>query len=101
MCHYYVYILTNWSRTTLYTGMTNDLARRLYQHRTKAFSGFTARYHIDRLIHYECFQDVYDAIAREKEIKGWVRAKKNALITEHNPEWADLSGLVLDEDASR
>jgi putative endonuclease len=98
MREYYVYILTNWTRSTLYTGVTRDLERRLVQHKNKTFSGFTARYNVNLLIYFESFHDVRDAIAREKEIKGWVRAKKNALISEHNPSWEDLSGLVLPDD---
>jgi putative endonuclease len=98
MHQYYVYMLTNFSRSTLYTGITNDLEKRLYQHRTKAFSGFSARYHVDRLVHFECFQYVNDALAREKQIKGWVRARKDALVNEHNPDWKDLSSLVLNDD---
>ena len=86
---YYVYILTNRSGT-LYVGMTGDLVRRVDEHRRHAVPGFTSRYKIDRLVYYETFQQVDDAIAREKQLKGWVRAKKTALIDEANPGWCDL-----------
>ncbi|MBN1934179.1 MAG: GIY-YIG nuclease family protein [Anaerolineae bacterium] len=87
---YYVYIMTNHSGT-LYTGMTNDLKRRVWQHKQKLVEGFTKRYNITRLIYWEETGDVNVAIAREKEIKGWVRAKKIALIEADNPGWKDLS----------
>jgi len=87
---YYVYIMTNHSGT-LYTGMTNDLKRRVWQHKQKQVEGFTKRYNITRLVYWEETGDVNAAIAREKEIKGWVRAKKIALIEADNPGWKDLS----------
>jgi putative endonuclease len=87
---YYVYIVTN-ARRTLYTGVTNDLERRVYQHKNKLASGFTSRYHIGRLVYYEVTSDVRAAIEREKQIKGWSRAKKIALIESMNPKWVDLS----------
>ena len=87
---YYVYIMTNRSKT-LYTGMTNNLHRRVYEHKTKQGSGFTRKYNIDRLVYYEETPDVKAAIAREKQIKGWLREKKIALIEETNPNWEDLS----------
>ena len=90
MRQFYVYIMTNHSRT-LYTGMTNDLARRVAEHKQKSIPGFTARYNITRLVYYEETTDVRSAIAREKQIKGWVRAKKVALIEAVNPQWRDLS----------
>jgi putative endonuclease len=86
---YWVYIMTNRSRT-LYTGVTGDLPRRVYEHRRRLVSSFTSRYHIDRLVHAEPFSEVRDAIAREKQIKGWVRSRKLALIADGNPEWQDL-----------
>ena len=92
---YYVYIMTNKGRTTLYTGMTNSLVRRVWQHRKAEVPGFTSRYNVNRLVHYECFSDVRDAIAREKEIKGWSRKKKDALITSANPKWEDLAVSLL------
>jgi putative endonuclease len=88
---YWTYILTNTSRTTLYTGITSTIARRSWEHKNKAFSGFTRRYRVDRLVYFEAFSQVDDAIAREKEIKGWIRKKKIALIESINPKWDDLS----------
>jgi putative endonuclease len=88
---YYVYILTNSIRTVLYTGVTNGLLRRVWQHRNKALPGFTSRYNVNRLIHFEVFHDIRDAIGREKQIKGWSRAKKIGLIVQQNPQWNDLS----------
>jgi len=90
MRHYSVYIMTNRSRT-LYTGVTNDLQRRVYEHRQKMGSKFTSKYNITQLAYYENYSDIRDAIAREKQIKGWRRAKKIALIESTNPEWQDLS----------
>ena len=87
---YYVYIMTNHSGT-LYTGVTNDLHRRVWQHKQKQVPGFTARYSITRLVHYEETSDVVSAIAREKQIKGWRRDRKIVLIEQDNPEWRDLS----------
>jgi putative endonuclease len=87
---YYVYILTNRSRT-LYVGVTNDLKRRVYEHKQKLIPGFTQRYNITQLVYYEATSDVRSALAREKQIKGWLRAKKIALIESMNPEWMDLS----------
>jgi putative endonuclease len=81
--------MTNHSGT-LYTGVTGDLARRVYEHRHGRVSGFTTRYKIDRLVHAEAFSEVRDAIAREKQIKGWVRSRKLALIADTNPDWRDL-----------
>ncbi len=88
---YYVYILTNESGT-LYTGVTGNLKKRVWQHKTKEVKGFTQKYNIDRLIYYETFGDVWSAIAREKQIKGWVRRRKLELIASMNAEWHDLSG---------
>ncbi len=87
---FYVYIMTNKSRT-LYTGVTNDLERRVYEHKKKLVPGFTTKYNITRLVYFEVTQDVGAAIAREKQIKGWLRTKKIALIDSVNPEWRDLS----------
>jgi len=87
---YYVYIMTNRSGT-LYTGVTNDLERRVYEHKSRTGSKFTTKYKIDRLLHFEAFTNILDAITREKQIKGWLRAKKIALIESANPDWEDLS----------
>ena len=87
---YYVYIMTNRSRT-LYTGMTSNIKQRVHQHKNKLIEGFTKKYNINRLLHVETFSDVYSAIAREKTIKGWLRQKKIELINQENPGWKDLS----------
>ena len=90
MRQYFVYMMTNRSRT-LYTGVTNDLDRRVEQHRSKLVPGFTSKYNITQLVYWEAYNDVRDAIAREKEIKGWLRKKKIAMIESVNPQWDDLS----------
>jgi putative endonuclease len=90
MREYYVYIMSNKSRT-LYTGVTNNLERRVYEHKAKLIDGFTKRYNLDALVYFENTSDVIAAIEREKEIKGWVRRKKVALIYSFNPGWEDLS----------
>jgi putative endonuclease len=87
---YYVYIMTNNSRT-LYTGITNDLERRVYEHKNKILEGFTKRYNIAKLVYYDVTSDVRAAIELEKQIKGWLREKKVALIEAINPQWVDLS----------
>ena len=87
---YYVYIMANKSRR-LYTGVTNSIYRRALEHKSGEVEGFTKRYKINRLVHYEVFQDIGNAIAREKEIKGWDRAKRVALIESENPTWEDLA----------
>ena len=88
---YYVYILTNWNNRVIYTGITNNLSRRLYEHKNHLVEGFTNKYNVQKLVYYETTTDVSMAIAREKEIKGWRREKKDALVTGKNPEWKDLS----------
>lgn len=90
MRQYYVYIMSSPSRT-LYTGVTNDLRRRVYEHKNKLVPGFTARYNVTLLVYFEETPNVNSAIAREKQIKGWSRAKKVALIEATNPQWQDLS----------
>jgi putative endonuclease len=89
--NYYVYILTNRRNGTLYTGITNSLERRVWQHQNKTAPGFTAKYGLGRLVYFEQFIDVSNAIAREKQIKAGSRAKKVAFIEKENPEWKDLS----------
>jgi putative endonuclease len=89
--NYYVYIVTNKHRSTLYIGMTNDLERRIVEHKNGEIRGFTQRYQLNRLVWFEHFRDVDAAIAREKELKGWVRSKKIALIEKQNPRWFDRS----------
>ena len=90
MADYFVYIMTNKSRT-LYVGVTNNLERRMYEHKYKLIPGFTSKYNIDRLLYFETTPDVRAAIEREKQIKGWRRSRKVALITVVNPNWEDLA----------
>jgi putative endonuclease len=87
---YFVYILASKSRK-LYVGVTNDLERRIYEHKQKLADGFTAKYRIARLVHFDETSDIVTAIEREKQIKGWLRDKKVALIESSNPTWEDLS----------
>jgi putative endonuclease len=96
---YYVYIMNNPSGM-LYAGITNDLKRRVYEHKHKLVPGFTAKYNITRLAYFEETNDVSAAIAREKEIKGWRREKKLALIKTSNPTWHDLAGDWFSESTS-
>ena len=91
---YYVYLLASRKHGTLYLGVTNDLARRIYEHKTKAVPGFTARYGVDRLVWYEPHQDVEAAITREKKIKKWRRDWKIRLVEETNPYWLDRYELI-------
>jgi putative endonuclease len=92
---FYIYMMTNQSRVVLYTGITNSLMRRVWQHQSGEIEGFAKSYKVNRLVYYECFDDPRDAIAREKEIKGWRREKKNALVETKNPKWADLSPMLF------
>ncbi len=87
---YYVYIMTNFSGT-LYVGITDDLRRRVYEHKHKLIEGFTKKYNITRLVYYESTNSVEVAINREKQIKGWLRKKKIALIESMNPDWKELA----------
>lgn len=87
----FVYMMTNKSRVVLYTGVTNDLERRVWEHVNHAVKGFTSRYHVDRLVYYEIHSRAIDAVQREKEIKGWRREKKNDLVNSMNPQWNDLA----------
>ncbi len=96
--NYYVYIMTNKRNTVIYTGVCNDLVRRVWEHKHKVNpKSFTARYNITKLVYYECFTDINAAIVREKQIKGWLRMKKIALIESVNKEWKDLSDGWFDE----
>ena len=88
---YFVYILTNHSHHSLYIGVTNNLERRLYEHKSELLDGYTKQYHLHKLVYYEAAEDVNAAIAREKQLKGWTRKKKDALIASVNPLWEDLS----------
>ena len=90
MKNYYVYILTN-NHKTLYIGVTNDIDRRLYEHKHKLLPGFTKRYNIDKLVYFEQHADINAAIERETRLKGWTRQKKIDLIESTNPTWKDLS----------
>ncbi|MEK7479246.1 MAG: GIY-YIG nuclease family protein [Patescibacteria group bacterium] len=88
---YYVYIVTNKRNTVFYTGVTNNLERRMWEHKDKKTPGFTAKYNINKLIYYEIFSNPEDAITAEKKIKGWTRAKKLRLVQEMNPTLTDLT----------
>ena len=88
---YYVYIMSSSTRYTVYIGVTNDLIRRVYEHKTHADpDSFTSRYHVENLVYFEQTTDVHAALEREKQLKGWRRSKKNALIEIRNPQWRDL-----------
>lgn len=88
---YFVYIMTNWNCKVMYIGMTNNLKRRVYEHKNQLFEGFTEKYNINKLVYYEITTNVESAILREKEIKKWRREKKNNLVESMNPEWIDLN----------
>jgi putative endonuclease len=88
---YYVYIMTNWNNKVLYIGITNNLGRRVYEHKNKLVNGFTAKYNVNKLVYFDSTSDVKSAISREKQIKGWTRRKRNELIASLNPGWDDLS----------
>ena len=87
---YYIYLTTNKHLNVLYTGVTNNLIRRIYEYKNKLQKGFTKQYCVDRLLYYEICTDITNAILREKQLKGWSRKKKNELIEQLNPEWKDL-----------
>ncbi|HMN49983.1 MAG TPA: GIY-YIG nuclease family protein [Ignavibacteriaceae bacterium] len=89
--NYYIYILTNWDNTVMYIGVTNNLKRRLFEHKIKLIDGFSKKYNCNKLVYFELFFDINEAIRREKEIKKWRREKKNNLVESMNPEWKDLS----------
>jgi len=96
--NYYIYILANKTNVAIYTGVTNDLARRIYEHKNDLNpASFCSRYSIHKLVYYECFDNPEAAIMREKQIKGWKRVKKNKLIESMNPEWKELYGFVIGE----
>jgi len=88
---YFVYIMTNKNNRVLYTGVTNDLNRRVCEHRNKVMDGFTKKYNVCKLVYFECFDDPDNAIRREKQIKGGSRKKKEELIDQFNREWEDLT----------
>ncbi|MDX9917641.1 MAG: GIY-YIG nuclease family protein [Gudongella sp.] len=88
---YFVYIMSNWNNKVIYTGVTNDLGRRVYEHKNKLVEGFTEKYNVNKLVYYDLIEDIIVAISREKEIKGWKREKKDELINSFNPKWKDMS----------
>ena len=90
---YYVYILTNKNDKVMYIGVTNNLQRRVYEHQEEKIEGFTKKYHVHKLVYFEEYSDVQYAIEREKQLKKWIRAKKNNLVETKNPNWDDLSEL--------
>jgi putative endonuclease len=87
---YFVYILTNWNNKVIYTGVTNDLKRRMNEHKNRQIDGFTKKYNLHKLVYFEESSDIRSAIGREKEIKKWRREKKNELVESFNPLWKDL-----------
>ena len=91
---FYVYIMTNKNNTVLYTGVTSDFNKRVYERKNKLLEGFTKRYNIDKLVFYEVYDDINNAIAREKQMKSGTRAKKIKLIEEMNSEWKDLFNVI-------
>jgi putative endonuclease len=96
---YFVYVMSNRTHT-LYVGITNDLVRRTFEHKHKLLKGFTARYSLDRLVYFDETTDVHEVIAREKQLKGWLRARKITLIESTNPDWQDLSRRWFDQNES-
>ena len=92
---YYVYILTNKDNRVMYIGVTNDLVRRIGEHKSELVDGFTKRYHVHNLVYFEEYSNVNEAIAREKQLKSWSRAKKNALVRSKNPDFSDLSTKLV------
>ncbi len=91
---YYVYILSNWNNKVLYIGVTNNLERRMYEHKNNVMKGFTEKYNVNKLVYYEETNSIEEAITREKQIKRWTRKKKNRLIEIINKEWVDLTNGV-------
>ncbi len=87
----YVYILTNKDDSVMYIGVTNDLTRRLHEHRNERIDGFTRKYHVHKLVYFEEYSEISDAIVREKQLKCWTRVKKNQLVEKRNPNWDDWS----------
>ena len=87
---YYVYILTNDHGNTMYIGVTNDLKRRILEHKSETADGFTKKYHVHKLVYFEDCHDINAAIEREKQLKKWTRSKKNALIERSNPGWNEI-----------
>ncbi len=92
---YYVYILTNKNDRVMYVGVTNDLQRRLYEHKNELIDGFTRKYHVHKLVYYESYKWIKDAILREKQVKGLLRIKKDELVESMNPGWVDLTDQLF------
>ena len=88
---YYVYMMTNWSNNVLYIGVTNNLLRRTLEHKSKTVQGFTQKYNLHKLVYFEDYTNINQAIDREKQLKGWKREKKNQLVNDFNKDWLDLS----------
>ena len=88
---YYVYMMTNWSNNVLYIGVTNNLLRRTLEHKSKTVQGFTQKYNLHKLVYFEDYTNINQAIDREKQLKGWKREKKNQLVSDFNKDWLDLS----------
>ena len=97
---YYVYILTNKNNSVIYTGVTNNIERRIYEHKQKLVKGFTSKYNVTKLVYLEETKNINDAIEREKQIKGWLREKKIELINSVNQEWVELAQDILDPSQS-
>ena len=95
MKNYYIYIMANKTNTTIYIGVTGNLIKRVWEHKNKLIGCFTKRYNVNKLVYYEETTDANSAIAREKQLKGWNRAKKNKLIESMNPNWDDLYDCIL------
>jgi len=91
ICMYYVYILTNRNNKVMYVGVTNNLERRVYEHKNGLLEGFTKKYNVNKLVYFDSTTDIKAAITREKQIKGWTRNKKNELVETINPNWVDLA----------
>ncbi len=88
--HFFVYILTSYNGNAMYIGVTNDLIRRVYEHKSGMIEGFTKQYRVHKLVYFEQFEDVHAALEREKQLKKWSRAKKNGLVETANPEWKEI-----------
>ena len=92
---YYIYILSNWNDKVIYIGVTNNLKRRVYEHKNEIIDGFTKKYHVHKLVYYETTTEVKAALEREKQLKGWKREKKDSLVTDMNPNWKDLYDEIV------
>ena len=88
--HFFVYILTSYNGNAMYIGVTNDLVRRVFQHKSGLIEGFTKQYRVHKLVYFEQFEDVHAALEREKQLKKWSRTKKNGLVETANPEWKEI-----------